>query len=56
MKTHPLFSKAIIAILVLAGLEAIALLKGIDGAAFGTVVAAIAGLGGYEIGKGRSRK
>lgn len=30
-------------------LEAIALLKGVDGALFGIVIAALAGLGGYEL-------
>uniref|UniRef100_A0A6M3XWJ4 Holin n=1 Tax=viral metagenome TaxID=1070528 RepID=A0A6M3XWJ4_9ZZZZ len=39
----------IAAIICLAGLEVVAMLKGIDGALFGIVVAAIAGLGGYEI-------
>ena len=39
----------IVAMICIAGLEVIALLKGVDGAVFGIVVAAIAGLGGYEI-------
>ena len=39
----------IVAMLCIAGLEALALIRGIDGALFGIVVAAIAGLGGYEI-------
>jgi hypothetical protein len=30
-------------------LESIALLKGIDGAVFGIVIAALAGLGGYQV-------
>lgn len=34
-------------------LEALAILKGIDGALFGTVVAVIAGLCGYHVGKER---
>jgi len=39
----------IAAIVCLAGLGITAMLKGIDGAVFSIVVAAIAGLGGYEI-------
>ena len=38
----------IIAMMCIAGLEALAIWKGIDGATFGLVVAALAGLGGYE--------
>ena len=38
----------IIAMLCIVALEAIALIKGIDGAVFGIVVTALAGLGGYE--------
>jgi len=38
----------IVAIICIAGLEALAMVKGINGALFGIVVAAIAGLGGYE--------
>jgi len=37
-------------------LEAIALLQGINGAAFGVVIMALSGLGGYEIGFKRCRK
>jgi len=39
----------IAAMICIAGLEALALIKGMDGALFGVVVAALAGLGGYEI-------
>lgn len=39
----------IIAMLCITSLEVVALLKGTDGAVFGIVIAAIAGLGGYEI-------
>ena len=39
----------IIAMVCITALEVVALLKGIDGAVFGFVVAALAGLGGYEI-------
>jgi hypothetical protein len=35
-------------------LEAVALLKGIDGALLSTVVAVIAGLAGYTVGKASS--
>jgi len=38
----------IAAIICIAGLEALALAKGIDGAIMGIAIAAIAGLGGYE--------
>lgn len=39
----------IIAIICIAVLEALALIKNIDGAIFGIAITAIAGLGGYEI-------
>ena len=39
------------AIIALAMLESVAIITGIDGAYFLVVVAAIAGLAGYEIGK-----
>ena len=39
----------IVAMLCIVGLEALAILKGVDGATFGIVIAALAGLGGYEI-------
>lgn len=39
----------IVAMVCIAGLEVVALLKGINGAVFGIVIAALAGLGGYEI-------
>jgi len=38
----------IIAILCIAGLEIVAITQGIDGATFGLVIAAIAGLAGWE--------
>lgn len=38
----------IVALVCIAGLEALALAKGVDGATFGLVIAALAGLGGYE--------
>jgi len=41
----------IIAIICVAVLECIALLMGIDGQIFATVISVIAGLGGYTIGK-----
>jgi len=40
----------LIAIVCVAGLEALAILKGMDGSFFGVVIAAIAGLGGYQVG------
>lgn len=39
----------IVAIVCIAGLEAFAIFQGINGATLGIVVAAIAGLGGYEV-------
>lgn len=46
----------IVAMICIAGLEALALVKGVDGAVFGFVVAALAGLGGYEIKVLRDKK
>ncbi|MBA7714629.1 hypothetical protein ES703_123658 [subsurface metagenome] len=46
----------IVAIICIAGLEALAVLKGINGATFGLVVAALAGLGGYELKVLRDKK
>ena len=39
----------IIAMVCIVALEIVALVKGLDGAMFGVVIAAVAGLGGYEI-------
>lgn len=39
----------IVAMVLIALLEGIALWRGVDGAVFGFVIAALAGLGGYEI-------
>ena len=41
----------IIAIISVVILEIVALIKGIDGQIFATVISVIAGLGGYTIGK-----
>lgn len=49
-------TKTIIAIIVIGILEVIALAKGIDGAALAAGVAAIAGLGGYQLGKSQKAK
>ena len=46
----------IVAMICIAGLEVLALFRGIDGAVLGIVVAAIAGLGGYELRVLRDRK
>lgn len=43
--------KVIVATLCITALEAIALILGIDGAMLTIVVAALAGLGGYEVAK-----
>lgn len=39
----------IVAMICIAGLAALALSQGVDGAVLGLVVAALAGLGGYEL-------
>ena len=39
----------IVAMICIAGLEVIALVKGVDGALLGLAFTAIAGLGGYEL-------
>lgn len=41
----------ITAILALLALETVALLKGVNGAYLSIVITAIAGLGGYQVGK-----
>ena len=41
--------KVILAIVSISILEAIALITGVDGAIFALVIAAISGLGGYEL-------
>ena len=41
----------IIAIIGIVALEIIALLKGIDGQIFATVISVLAGLGGYTVGR-----
>lgn len=46
----------IIAIICIAALEVIAIAQGINGAAIGIAVAAIAGLGGYELKVLRDRR
>lgn len=56
MKEHPLLTKAIVAITAIVILEGLAIWQGINGALLGLAIAAIAGLGGYEIGIKRQRK
>ncbi|NVM22280.1 MAG: hypothetical protein HWN68_10935 [Desulfobacterales bacterium] len=46
----------VIAMLCITGLEVVALTNGINGAIFGVAIAAIAGLGGYEIKVLRDKK
>ena len=48
-------SKTIVAIVAIATLIGIALFRGIDGAVLASGLSAIAGLGGYAIGKAKSR-
>jgi len=49
-------SKTITAIIAVTILEAIALLKGVNGAMLSICIAAIAGLGGYELASKRNRE
>jgi hypothetical protein len=46
----------IVSILALAWLESLALIEGMDGGLFTTVIAVIGGIGGYHIGKTRKGK
>lgn len=46
----------IVAMFCITGLEAFAISQGINGAVFGIVIAALAGLGGYELKIIRDRK
>jgi len=39
----------VVAMICIVVLEVVALIQGIDGAAFGVVIAAVAGLGGYQV-------
>lgn len=56
MKNHPLLAKTTIAIIAILILEGLAIWRNIDGALLGLAIAAIAGLGGFEIGIHRKRK
>ncbi len=47
---------AMLAAVLIAVLEAVALWKGMDGAYFSAVIAVIAGLGGFEIGMWQEKK
>ena len=49
-------NKTIAAIIAITILEGLAIWQGINGALLGLTIAAIAGLGGYEIGYRRSKK
>ena len=51
MNHHPIFSKAIIAILCITILGTAAILKGLNSGILIASITAIAGLGGYIIGK-----
>jgi len=46
----------IVSILVLGWLETVALLKGVDGAYFSTVIATIGAIAGYHLGRTRKRR
>lgn len=56
MPKPQLITKTIIAMGLIAFLEGVALLTGLDGATFGLVIATIAALGGFTVGRGRSNK
>ncbi|MBA7698580.1 hypothetical protein ES703_107258 [subsurface metagenome] len=51
MKNHPLATKEVVAMVLIALLVAVAMLKGINGYLYFAGVAAIAGLGGYVGGR-----
>jgi len=51
-----MISKGIIAMICITALEVVAMVFGIDGAAFGVAIAAVAGLGGYEVHAARVEK
>ncbi len=46
---EPMNWTAIVAILAIAAIEVTALVRGVNGAEFGLVIAAIAGLAGYQV-------
>lgn len=48
--------KVIIAIVAITILESLAIVYGVDGYLLGFAIAAIAGLGGYEVGYRRQKK
>jgi len=45
------WNKTLIAIIAILILEALALIKGIDGAGLASAIAVIAALGGYQVGR-----
>jgi len=49
-------NKTIVAIIAITILEGLAIFKGINGAVFGIGIAAIAGLGGFAIGRFKRTK
>lgn len=51
-----MISKAVIAMICVTALEVVAMLCGVDGAAFGVAIAAVAGLGGYEVHAARTEQ
>lgn len=51
MKTHPLLTRSVIAIIAITAILITAMLNGINGALVGVGLSLIAGMGGYIIGK-----
>ena len=56
MKNHPLLTKEIVAILCITAIGITALLKGLDSGLLTAIVTALAGLGGFMIGKATTKK
>ena len=56
MKNHPIFAKATIAIFCITALATTAIIKGLDSGLLVASITAIAGLGGFIIGKATKPK
>ena len=52
MKNHPLLTKEVVAMVLIAILVIVAMLKGIDSYLYFAGIAAISGLGGYVLRRG----
>ena len=56
MKNHPLLTKEIVAILCITAIVITCIFHNIDGAIIAGAVTAVAGLGGYLMGKAKKRE